>query len=113
MNYGSDWNRTFKYSASAEYAMPFLALDWSGLSPWFYVRNFELRGYFSVDNTIVQPRFGGEISTAPQAYFGASLAVHLGNFLWVPYDTLLGIKYLYNPINEALSGISLIFSVDL
>ncbi len=113
MNYGNDWNRTFKYSASAEYAMPFLALDWSGLSPWFYVRNFELRGYFSVDNTIVQPRFGGEISTAPQAYFGASLAVHLGNFLWVPYDTLLGIKYLYNPINEALSGVSLIFSVDL
>jgi hypothetical protein len=112
-NSGNDWSRVYKYSASAEYAMPFLALDWSGLCPWFYVRNFELRGYFSMENNIVQPLRGGEGRANIQAYMGASLAVHLGNFLWIPYDTLLGVKYLYNPSDESLSGFSLVFSIDL
>ena len=111
--FGSEWSRTREYSFDAEYALPFLALDWGGMSPWFYLRNFELRGYASYYQSVTAYLTGGEPYFRPEAYFGASLAAHLGNFLWIPYDTLLGVKYLYNPIHPDLSSLSLVFQIDL
>ena len=107
---------------SADYAMPLLPLDWSGLGPVAFVRNFELT--LHADGVFL----GDGDATMPQAEFlysaGADLAVRLGNLLWVPYDTRIGVSYNYNggTMLDAIKGrdipvpahhLGLIFSVNL
>ncbi len=113
-SFGSDWSDRTGMQVAAEYAMPFGAVDWSFLCPAFYIRNFELRGYASYGLDSSRSKINGSVtSLVESSYMGASLAVHLGNFLWIPYDTRVGAKYLYNPVDPSLSGFSMIFSVDL
>ena len=106
-----------------DYAMPLLPLDWSGLSPLAYVRNFELTAH--ADACLLG---AGQASapSGPDVLFsvGADLAVRLGNLLWVPYATRIGVSWNINGGNiaDALSaeGITvprhhfgLVFSVDI
>lgn len=112
--YGSQTRLTF------DYAMPLLPLDWSGLCPVAYVRNFELT--LHADGCLL-----GALSDDSPGFLysaGADLSVRLGNLLWIPSATRIGISFNYNgsTISNALSSgditipathFGLIFSVDL
>ena len=103
---------------TADYAMPIFPVDWSFLGPVAYIRNFELTlhgdlSYFSASST------SGNLYSV-----GADFCVRLGNLLWVPYDTRIGISYNHNggsAISDYLGSgavlgrntLSLKFSVDM
>ena len=95
-----------------DYVFPFAPLDWSGLGPVAYVRNLEctLHGDYSC--------FGGskKMETKHIGGVGAELCVVLGNILWIPYATRLGVKYYYNlgiPSGLDPHQFDLVFSVDM
>ena len=95
-----------------DYVFPFAPLDWSGMGPVAYVRNLEctLHGDYSV--------FAGAGKTDAKHIggAGAELCVVLGNLLWIPYTTRIGIKYYYNlGIPDGLDPhqFDMVFSVDL
>lgn len=85
---------TRQSKATIEYAMPLLPLDCSALGPVAYLKNLELRGFFE------GALYGGATKESFGTMFlystGASLAVRTGNFLWLPYDTRIGLQYSYN-----------------
>lgn len=115
--YGSKTRLTF------DYAMPLLPLDWSGLSPLAYVRNFELTAH--ADASLLDAGKDSATGGTDVLYsVGADLAVRLGNLLWVPYATRVGVSWNFNggTIDDALSTdnisvprhhFGLVFSVDL
>ncbi len=78
--------RKESYLAKADYAFPFLPLDWSRCCPAFYVRNLEGGLHGAVEKLP---------GTGRNLYAGASLKVRLANLLWSPYDTYIGVKYLH------------------
>lgn len=111
-----------KIKLTADYAMPVFPLDWAGLSPAAYIRNFEL----TLHSDITLAGFGKQSSGQLRMLFsaGADFSVRLGNFLWIPYDTRIGISYNYKGGNifgvlqetgleSSPHSISMIFSVDL
>ena len=116
-HYGRQTRLTF------DYAMPLLPLDWSGLGPVAYVRNFELTAH--ADACLLGGRGAGALKSPDLMYSaGADLAVRLGNLLWIPYATRVGVSWNYNgtTIGDALSKedvsiskhhFGLILSVDL
>lgn len=104
--------------ASFDYAMPLLPVDWAGLSPLAYVRNFELT--LHADGSILS----GDSARSYLYSAGADFAVRLANFLWIPYATRIGVSYDHNggSILKYLAANSLeipshnigfIFTVDL
>ena len=108
---------------SADYAMPLLPLDWSGLCPLAYVRNFELtlHGDLSLVSTGASPQ---EAAAGSLFSAGADFSVRLGNLLWLPYDTRIGVSWNYKGgslfsalqaagYEKSRHSISLIFSVDV
>ena len=108
-----------KTRLSFDYAMPILPVDWPGLSPLAYVRNFELTAH--ADACLLG---GSEDGRGLLYSAGADFCVRLGNLLWVPYATRLGVSWNYNggTIAEALSSgditvpahrFGLVFSVNL
>ncbi|MCQ2146360.1 MAG: hypothetical protein MJZ16_02470 [Bacteroidales bacterium] len=79
-------NEKNQFKFSVDYAMPILPVDWSFLCPLFYIRNFEIIPHF-------------DLTTAASSFVysaGSEFNVHLGNFLWLPYDTKFGITCSYN-----------------
>ena len=92
--YASLANKVANYSLqtrfTADYAFPFAPLDWSGMGPVAYLRNFEctLHG----DYSYLYNRQESKVL----ASVGADLCAVLGNFLWIPEDTRLGVSYYYN-----------------
>ena len=125
---------------TADYLMAVLPVDWSALSPVAYVRNFEVGTHF--DATLLSGRGEGKAPAVPllresnettaQAQVaatamlmsaGGSLSVRLGNFLWVPFPTRIGVSFSYNfgPSWQSLAdaglklkrtNLGLIFSID-
>lgn len=79
-----------------DYAMPLLPIDWAGLGPVAYVRNFEL--ILHADGCILfNPSELLGYSSGNFLYSaGADLTVRLGNLLWIPYATRIGVSYNYN-----------------
>ena len=79
-----------------DYAMPLVPVDWSGLGPVAYVRNFELTlhadGCFLMKPSDLQGYTAGMFLYSA----GADLAVRLGNLLWIPYAARIGVSYNYN-----------------
>ena len=74
---------------TVDYALPFGNADWSFLCPVAYIRNFEL--ILHSDCTIFHsPADSGALMSA-----GADLQVVLGNLLWIPYNTRIGVTYNY------------------
>ena len=110
----------YQTKLSFDYALPFAPVDWSGLCPLAYVRNFELKlhsdlSLYGVRNT----SNGGNLLSA-----GIDLNARLGNFLWIPYDTRIGVSWNllagsgYSDMyaKGAVTGrnsVELIFSIDL
>ena len=86
---------------TADYAIPFLDVDWSFLSPVAYVKNFELTPFF--DWSYQTFNYDSKLHYNPAGVtgenlfsVGADLTVNLGNFFWLPYDTQIGIRYARN-----------------
>nr|MCR5003650.1 hypothetical protein [Bacteroidales bacterium] len=102
-----------QFKATIDYAMPVLPVDWGGLSPFLYIRNFELTPHF--DYAALSE---GSLTTA-----GVDFSARCGNFLWIPYTTKIGLSFnfnggtAYDKINEDISldrtYVSVIFSMDL
>jgi len=104
------------------YAIPFLSVDWNGLSPVAYVRNFEFipKGSLTHYNLIWDPAKvtpSGEVKDVNIWTAGAALDVVLGNFWFIPYKIRLGVSAVYvhgNPDPDAKPyEINLVLNVDL
>ena len=106
-----------QFKGSLDYKMPLLPVDRALLGPVAYLRNFELtlHGDWTACSS---PKAGGSLFSA-----GADFAAVLGNLLWIPYRTRIGVSYDYNggPAFEGLSGqglaerhnFSLLFSIEM
>ncbi|MBR1575135.1 MAG: hypothetical protein IJ654_01660 [Bacteroidales bacterium] len=105
---------------TADYLMAILPVDWSGLGPVAYVKNFELglhadAGLYAADkaaSTAAGARagqhggvleHGGESDSAGNCAdrgalmsAGVSFCVRLGNLLWIPFDTRIGASWSVN-----------------
>ena len=102
----------FQSKFTIDYAMPFAAVDWSFLGPLAYIRNFELKAHYDIGY------YSATKSTMTLMSAGADLSVRLGNLIWVPYDTRIGVSYCYNMGSENVNlssphYVGMIFSVDL
>ena len=92
----------FQTKLTADYLMALLPLDWSGLGPVAYVKNFELglhgdAAFYGRGARAVTSASEGLLpGTASLMSAGASLSVRLGNLLWVPFDTRIGIDWSCN-----------------
>ena len=102
---------------SFDYGIPFASLEWAGLSPAAYLRNLELIPH--LDCTMLSGSSKRKDKTLVSA--GASLTAVLGNLLWIPYDTRIGVDWSVNAGSgfDALDGaegrhyVGFVFSVDL
>ena len=90
-----------------DYAIPFGDVDWSFLSPWVYIRNFEFCAHADWLHIWNSKR------SRDYASFGADLSVRLGNLLWIPYDTRIGVTYDYCPAATQPHYVGLIFNIDI
>ena len=88
--YGTISSYPWRSGVTVDYAFPFADLGWDFLCPEVYVRNLEAT--LHADYTRLWGRGGGESLLSA----GADLAFKLGNFLWVPYDTRLGVGWNWN-----------------
>ena len=141
----------FQTKLTADYLMALLPLDWSGLGQVAYVKNFELglhgdAAFYlpassSSGSTTAGAKTGSNVSASMPGHrdgsnpaakrsggdalmsAGASLSVRLGNLLWVPFDTRIGVDWSCNfgPSYEAFRAgglklerhyFGLLFSVD-
>lgn len=83
------WKNLFDFDV--RYSMPVFRVDWSGLSPFVYVRNFELIPEY-------EWMYGWtDKAEADVHVFGAAFNMVLGNFAFVDYDIHAGAKFLYCP----------------
>ena len=114
-NYGWEgaWLKQQDYKLTADYAFPFLALDWSGMCPYFYVRNLEAVLHGGANLGAYEELLRVKKDSYLEPFAGATLRVHLGNFLWAPYDTYIGARYIYNFADPSKSGVEAVFSLDL
>ncbi|MBR4809213.1 MAG: hypothetical protein IK031_02925 [Bacteroidales bacterium] len=81
----------FQGGVTFDYAFPFLPLDWGGMSPVAYLRNFECTLHADASY------FAGEGSWNPFiGSVGADLCAVLGNLAWVPFDTRVGVSAYWN-----------------
>ena len=103
------------------YAIPFLSVDWNGLSPVAYLRNFEFipKASFTHYNCTWDPE---KVTISGDPNFnswsaGAILQAVLGNIWFIPYDFRVGVSATYisgNPDPEAKPyEINLVISIDL
>ena len=100
-----------------DYALPFADIDWSGMSPVAYLRNFELTAHADCSLYGTKDKVWGNLFSV-----GADLAARLGNLLWIPYATRIGVSYNYNggsgfaAVEEACgqgrNSVSLLLSID-
>ena len=90
-----------RFKLTFDYAIPFLNVDWSALSPVAYIKNFQLTPFLDYsyhefdslpDLHVNRTGVRSEIMTS----LGADLTVNLGNLAWLPYDTQVGVRYAYN-----------------
>ncbi len=79
-----------QFKGALDYKLPLIPVDRALLGPVAYLRNFELtlHGDFTAFSA---PRKSGALFSA-----GVDLTAVLGNFLWVPYPTRIGVSYNYN-----------------
>ena len=106
-----------QFKGSLDYVMPLLPVDRALLGPVAYLRNFDLT--LHADWTAyASSKTGGSLYSA-----GADFAAVLGNLLWIPYRTRIGVSYNYNggPAFEGFSkqglaerhNFSLLFSIEM
>lgn len=73
-----------------DYGMAIAPVDWSFLCPAAYIRNFILKPHF--DAAFYRWSDGTDFLYSAGADFSAAL----GNFLWLPFDSELGVTFSYN-----------------
>ena len=114
-NYGweGSWIKQQEYTLRADYVFPFLPLDWSGLCPFMYVRNFEGALHAGMTLGAWEELLRTKKDSYQEPYAGATLRMRFSNFLWFPYDTYLGVRYLYNFADPSKSGFQAVYSIDL
>ncbi|MCR5519662.1 MAG: hypothetical protein K6F21_04965, partial [Bacteroidales bacterium] len=114
-NYGweGDWIKERLCTLEADYAFPFLPLDWTALCPFFYVRNLEAILHCGAELRAYEETISLKKGSSHEAFAGATLRAHLGNFLWAPYDTYLGVRYIHYFNDPSLSGAEMVFSIDM
>ena len=114
-NYGweGSWIKKQEYMLAADYAFPFLPLDWSGACPYFYFRNFEAVLHAGATLGAYEELLRTIKDSYVERYAGATLRAHLGNFLMIPYETYIGARYVYNFDSPDRSGVELVFSMDM
>lgn len=99
----------FQGCLNVDYAFPFAPVDCSWLSPVAYVRNFECTLHGDVSHF----RDGAWNRTIGSV--GLDLCAVLGNLLWIPEDTRIGVSYYYNlgvPEAESPHFVDAVFSVS-
>ena len=74
----------------ADYGIAFAPVDWSFLGPVAYIRNFLLTPNFDIS---LYSNPDGNLTFCSA---GAELCAVLGNFLWLPYQTRIGVSYSCN-----------------
>lgn len=80
---------------TAEYKMAVAPVDWTWLGALAYIRNFEITGHCDVGAYAGSKAVSlAERGTAYSA--GADFCAVLGNILWIPYDTRIGVSVSYN-----------------
>jgi len=79
-----------QFKFTADYAMAIAPVDWTFLCPVTYIRNFELTAHFDYGYYFNSSEDAGLYSA------GLDLVAHLGNLLWIPYDTRIGVSTAYN-----------------
>ncbi|MBQ9659995.1 MAG: hypothetical protein IJV37_01845 [Bacteroidales bacterium] len=107
----ASWPTQFK--ATLDYKLPLLPVDRALLGPVAYLRNFELtlHGDWTAFSS---GRSSGSLLSA-----GADFVAVLGNLLWIPYTTRIGVSYNYNggPSFDVFAtdrnNFSLVFSVEM
>ena len=114
-NYGWEgaWIKMQQYDLKADYAFPFWSMDWSGMSPYFYVRNLEAILHGGTTLGSYEELLRTKKGSLRESYAGATLRVRLSNFLWVPYDTRLGVRFVYNFDKPEKTGLEMVYSMDL
>lgn len=103
-SHGGHWTQTTEFNASADYIFPFAPVDWSFLAPVAYIRNFE--GLLHAEGRLSEVRSltSGYSESVSEAFVSATLRARLSNFLWLPYDFRIGVKYTYCVHDPSLSG---------
>ena len=102
---------------TVDYAFPFAPVDWSWMCPAAYIRNFEMT--LHADYGL----YSAEHARTSLFSAGADLTARLGNFLWIPYDTRIGVEYEYlggegfeelvkSGRQKSGHSVGLVFSVD-
>lgn len=110
-NYGSSFCNYSDVKLKAGYAFPFGAVDWSGLSPAFYLRNFECILHAGYEGVSVKYKTGNDPKQDRVLSCGVSLLARLGNFLWLPYDTRIGFKLSKDNLHG--NSAEMVFSTDI
>lgn len=92
-----------------DYALPFAPVDWSFLSPLTYIRNFELTLHFDYG------KYRQTVKNPDKSTVGADLVARLSNFLWLPFDTRIGVswRYAFNVSERQKNNFSLVLSIDM
>ena len=103
--YGSAFANLATAKLKADYAFPLLPVDWSGLSPFAYVRNFEAILHGRFENTSLAYKVKGPEDVSKNSWsLGATLQLRLSNLAWIPYDTRIGLKVMYDSITGVSVG---------
>lgn len=94
---------------SVDYALPFAPVDWSFLSPLTYIRNFELIAHYDL-SYYLSSKSKGSVSS-----IGADVVAKLGNVLFIPYDTRIGVSFcrLFSSIETDPYYWGIVFSIDI
>ncbi len=102
---------------TADYSMAILPVDWSFLSPVAYIRNFILTPHADY------AMYFKDDASLHLCSVGADLSVSLGNLLWLPFNSEIGVSYSYNcgsGFNLVNSGnypgrhyVGMIFNIDI
>jgi len=80
-------NSSDQLRMTADYAIPIWVGDISFMSPLFYVKNFVLKPHAD----IAMLSFGDSLTDGNLVSLGADFSAKLANFLWLPYDTAIGV----------------------
>lgn len=91
-----------QFLATLDYAIPIdCPVGNSALSPLFYVKRFELTPFLDYATVYLRQGLPKELSIPVSGYLrfvsaGADIAARLSNFLWLPFESKIGIRISLN-----------------
>lgn len=113
---------TYSDELSAAWSIPCFSVDWSGLSPVVYVRNFELTprasfSHYRLGYSGPRVEEEGFIDSYNVTRLGTDFTVLFGNLLFIPYTIRFGVGAYYvhdtSGTRDRPYDISMILSVDI